>query len=804
MNDFSETSPEDLTIPDTLPLLPVRDIVVFPYMVLPLFVGRPRSVAAVEAALAGERLLLLAAQKMLEVEEPEPEDVFSMGTVAQVMRMLKLPDGRIKVLVQGVGKARITDFVGSTPYFRTSIESVLDQASPGGVEVEALIRTATDQVEKLVGYGKAMAPDILVLLEKIDEPGRLADMIVSNLGLRVEISQEILEQLDPMARLKQVNGILANEVSVLEVQNQIQTDAKSEIDKSQREYILREQMKSIKRELGEEDRDEETNELKAALESAGMPEKVEKEAKKQLGRLERMHPDSSEATITRTYLEWMSELPWSVATKDVLDLEQARTVLDQDHYGLEKIKERILEYLAVCKLKGEMKGPILCFFGPPGVGKTSLGRSIARAVGRNFQRVALGGMRDEAEIRGHRRTYVGAMPGRIIQSLKQAGSNNPVFMLDEIDKLGSDFRGDPASALLEVLDPEQNVSFTDHYMGVPVDLSKVMFITTCNQLDTIPGPLRDRMEIISLSSYMVTEKVQIARRYLLPKEMEEHGIGEEHLSLSDRALEMIVSHYTREAGVRNLEREIAHVCRKVARSVAEGKKNRHRVTPANLHRYLGVAKYQDDTDALRQPEAGTATGLAWTPVGGDLIRIESTLVKGKGQLILTGQLGDVMKESAQAAFTCVRSRQAALGIEDEMISGYDLHVHVPAGAIPKDGPSAGVTMASAITSVYSGEPVRTDVAMTGELTLRGHVLPVGGIKEKVLAARRAGMSTVILPEKNRKDLEELAREVRGSLRFVFADTLDQVFETAFKTVPGSEVRSPRSKSPAKPSPSVTV
>ncbi|MDH4228445.1 MAG: endopeptidase La [Nitrospirota bacterium] len=806
MNELPDTVPESVTIPEALPLLPVRDIVVFPYMVLPLFVGRPRSVAAVEAALEDNRLILLATQKLIEVEEPDPEDVFTMGTVAQVMRMLKLPDGRIKILVQGVGKARITSFTGSGEYFRVAVEPVSDQAPDiEGVELQALIRTATEQMERLVGYGKSMAPDILVLLEKIDEPGRLADMIVSNLGLRAEIAQEVLENLDPVDRLKRVNGVLATELSVLEVQHQIQTDAKSEIDKSQREYILREQMKSIKRELGEEDRDAETRELLTAIENAHMPDKVEKEVRKQLARLERMHPDSSEASITRTYLDWITELPWAVSTQDVLDLEQARLVLDEDHYGLEKIKERILEYLAVCKLKGEMKGPILCFFGPPGVGKTSLGRSIARAVGRNFVRVALGGMRDEAEIRGHRRTYVGAMPGRIVQSLKQAGSYNPVFMLDEIDKLGSDFRGDPASALLEVLDPEQNASFTDHYLGVPFDLSRVMFITTCNQLDTIPGPLRDRMEIISLSSYMVTEKVQIARRYLLPKQMGEHGIGDAHIHLSDRTLEHMVTRYTREAGVRNLEREVANVCRKVARRVAEGRDTLYRITPANLHRYLGVPRFLDDVEGARDSEPGSATGLAWTPVGGDLIRIEATLVKGKGQLILTGQLGDVMKESAQAAFTCVRSRQAALGIHDDLISGYDLHIHVPAGAIPKDGPSAGVTMASAIASIYSGESLRPEVAMTGEVTLRGHVLPVGGIKEKVLAARRAGLATVILPLQNRKDLDELPREVRGSLRFAFAETLDQVFAEAFASPPGGSPGPHRpGETPRSPAPQMMV
>ncbi|MFQ5508681.1 MAG: endopeptidase La [Leptospirillia bacterium] len=797
MTEFSDIDPDEVEVPEILPLLPVRDIVVFPYMVLPLFVGRPKSVAAIEAAIAGDRMIMLATQQVLEAEEPEPASIYRTGTVGMIMRMLKLPDGRIKILVQGVGKAVVTEFLDEPDYFRVAIEVVEDlPCSDLDVETHALIRSVTEQVERIVGFGKVMAPDILVLLENIEEPGRLADMIISNLGLKADVSQEILETLDPVVRLKRVNEILSMELSVLDLQHKIQSDAKSEIDKGQRDYFLREQLKSIKRELGEEeDRDEELKELREQLELSNMPEKVEKEAKKQLTRLERMHPDSSEASITRTYLDWMAELPWSTSTEDKLDLVEARNVLDADHYGLDKIKERILEYLAVCKLKGEVKGPILCFLGPPGVGKTSLGRSIARAVGRNFIRVALGGMRDEAEIRGHRRTYVGAMPGRVIQSLKSAGSNNPVFMLDEIDKLGSDFRGDPSSALLEVLDPEQNVAFTDHYMGVPFDLSKVMFITTCNQIDTIPGPLRDRMEVISLSSYTVAEKVQIARRYLLPKQLEEHGLDEKHLVLSDKVLEQVATRYTREAGVRNLEREIANICRKVARKVAEGKERCYRIAPKNLDSYLGVTKFPGESDARFGDEAGTATGLAWTPVGGVLLQIESTLVRGKGNLTLTGQLGDVMKESAQAAFTCVRSRAEALGIDHEVIAKNDIHIHVPAGAIPKDGPSAGVTMACAMASVLSGQPTLPHVAMTGEVTLRGHVLPVGGIKEKVLAARGAGMTTVIIPKENEKDLADVPREVRSGITFHFADVLDDVFAVAFDRMPDSGMTGTRSKPP---------
>ena len=781
MTDFVEINPDTLEIPSQMPLLSVRDIVVFPYMVLPLFVGRPRSVAAIEAALESDRMILLATQQALEVETPSEDEIYRTGTVGVIMRMLKLPDGRIKILVQGVGKARINSFVQAEPYFKVNLEGVAEPPVQGReVEIEALIRTATEQVERIVGYGKALAPDVLVLLEDIRDPGRLADMIISNLGLKAEVAQEVLETLDPVDRLAHVNDILANELSVLSVQQQIQTDAKAEIDRSQREYYLREQMKSIRRELGEEDdRDADLDDLKKAVEAAAMPQKVAEETLKQLRRLERMHPDSSEASILRTYMDWMVELPWSVSTEDRLDLDEAQQVLDEDHYGLEQIKERILEYLAVRKLKNDLKGPILCLLGPPGVGKTSLGRSVARALGREFVRIAMGGMRDEAEIRGHRRTYVGAMPGRIIQSLKTCGTNNPLFMLDEIDKLGSDFRGDPASALLEVLDPEQNSAFSDHYLGVPFDLSQVMFITTCNQIDTIPGPLRDRMEVISLSSYMPDEKVEIARRFLLPKQLEEHGIDGDRLKVAPSALTRMVSTYTREAGVRGLEREIAQICRKAARRVASGYDRTMRVTARNLHRYLGVTKFPDDTARRSEGEVGTATGLAWTPVGGDLIHIETTLTDGKGVLTLTGQLGDVMKESVQTAYTCVRSRRDLLDIDAARFGKHDIHIHVPAGAIPKDGPSAGITMACAIASVFSGQPLNDGIAMTGEVTLRGHVLAIGGLREKALAASRAGMHTVILPAANEKDIAEIPKAVRTTMRFIPVERLEEVFAVVF-------------------------
>jgi ATP-dependent Lon protease len=642
------------------------------------------------------------------------------------------------------------------------------------------MRNVKEQIEKLVSFGKVILPDIMVVIENVDDPGKLADLAVANMGLKVEQAQDILEITDPLARIKRINEALSKEIELLSMQQKIQADVRGEIDKTQREYFLREQLKAIQRELGEtDDRSEDMRELREKIKEAKLPEKAAKEAEKQLRRLERMHPDAAEASMTRTYIEWLAELPWSKATKDNLDLKAAQKVLEEDHYDLEKVKERIIEYLAVRKLKEKMKGPILCFVGPPGVGKTSLGKSIARSLGREFVRISLGGVRDEAEIRGHRRTYVGALPGRIIQGIKTAGYNNPVFMLDEIDKIGADFRGDPSAALLEVLDPEQNNSFSDHYIGLPFDLSRVMFITTANMTDPIPSPLKDRMEIIRLSGYTEQEKLGIAKSYLVPRQLAEHGITEKHISIPDKTILQIIAQYTREAGVRNLEREIAHLCRKVARKVAEGEQGLFTVTPQNLNTYLGVPKFLPEVER-EQDEIGVVTGLAWTETGGDILYIEATTMKGKGALTLTGHLGDVMKESAHAALTYVRSRAGDLGISPGVFGKTDVHIHVPAGAIPKDGPSAGVTMATALASVFTSVPVRKDIAMTGEVTLRGRVMPIGGLKEKTLAAHRAGIKTMIVPKENEKDLDEIPKYLRKDMQFIFAATMEDVISTALR------------------------
>ncbi len=768
-------------LPEHLPLLPVRDIVVFPYMVLPLFVGRDMSIKAIEAALAGNRMIFLATQKALDVENPKPEDIHTVGTIGVIMRMLKLPDERIKILVQGLSKAKVLDYIQAEPYYSVRIAKIPEAKPPTrSLEAEAVTRTVKEQLERIISLGKVMMPDVMVVIENLEDPGRLADMVVSNLGLKVEVAQEVLEVEDPIARLKRVSEILAKEIEVLSMQQKIQAQAKGEMDKTQREYFLREQLKAIQKELGElDERGEEIAEFRKRIKESKMPDKVQKEADKQLKRLEKMHPDTAESATVRTYLEWMVELPWSKKSKDNLDIKAAAKVLNEDHYDLEKVKERILEYLAVRKLKDKMKGPILCFSGPPGVGKTSLGKSIARALGREFVRISLGGVRDEAEIRGHRRTYVGALPGRILQGIKQAGTANPVFMMDEVDKVGMDFRGDPSAALLEVLDPEQNHAFSDHYLGVPFDLSEVMFIATANLIDPILSALRDRMEIIEIPGYTEEEKVGIAQRFLIPRQFKEHGITDKHLCITEPALRQIVSHYTREAGVRNLEREIANIMRKVAKKVAEGKAKRFTASPANLHKYLGVPKFLPEAEQEKD-EIGVATGLAWTETGGDVLYIEATVMKGKGQLTLTGHLGDVMKESAHAALSYVRSREKLLGIKPEIFSKTDIHIHVPAGAIPKDGPSAGITMATALASTLSNIPVRRDVAMTGEVTLRGRVLPIGGLKEKILAAKRAKLSMVILPQRNKKDLEEIPKHLLRGIQFVFAETMDDVIKAALR------------------------
>ncbi len=772
-----------LSPPEKLPLLPVRDIVVFPYMILPLFISQEKSIKSLEEALARDRLIFLVSQKNVSSdEEPTLKDLYRVGTVGLVMKMLRLPDGKIKILAQGLSKAVIKEVVQATPYIQVRIEHIKDPfITEITLEIEALMRSVREQLERIASYGKFISPDLMFVLESIDEPGRLADLVASNLELPVEKAQEILETFDPIERLRMVSDLLGKEVQVLAMQAKIQSQAREEMTKTQREYYLREQMRAIRSELGEVDeRTKEFKELRQKIKKAKMPQEVEKEALKELERLDQMHPDSAEASIVRTYLDWLIEMPWSKSTPNNLDIKKAKKVLDEDHYNLEKVKERILEYLSVHKLKKKIKGPILCFVGPPGVGKTSLGKSIARALGRKFVRISLGGIRDEAEIRGHRRTYVGAMPGRIIQSIKQAGSNNPVFMMDEVDKIGVDFRGDPASALLEVLDPEQNNAFSDHYLNVPFDLSQVMFITTGNVTDPIPSALKDRMEIIEIPGYTDLEKLKIARTYLLPRQMEENGIGPEYLDISDQAILQIISQYTQEAGLRNLERELAAICRKVAKKVAEGlsssrrgKKEKTRITARNLHQFLGPPPYLPDEGQERN-EIGVATGLAWTEVGGEILHVETSTTPGKGSLILTGHLGEVMKESAQAAFTYARSKGKSYRIRSKDLNEKDVHIHVPAGAIPKDGPSAGITIAVSLFSALSGIPVRKDVAMTGEITLRGRVLPVGGLKEKALAALRANIKKVIIPYRNRKDLLELPSYVRKKMEFLPVQHMDEV------------------------------
>lgn len=771
----------EIEIPTTLPVLPVRDIVIFPYMILPLFVGREVSIKAIDHATSGNKMVLLVTQRDVNIETPAIDDLYSVGTVGTILRVLKLSDGRLKVLVQGLAKASVLRYVQTDPFYIGEIKKIVDE-KPAEItlEVEALMRSVKELIDKSVAMGKLILPDIMVLIENIEEPGRLADLVASNLGLKADQAQAILEMTDPVLRLKKINEIFSREVELLIVQQKIQSDAKGEIDKTQREYFLKEQLKAIQKELGEiDERTEEIRELKKKIEETRMPEKVEKETMKQLKRLEKMHPDSAEAGTIRTYIDWLIELPWTKSTQDKLDLKSAKKVLDEDHYDLERVKERILEYMGVRKLKENMKGPILCFVGPPGVGKTSLGKSIARALGREFYRMSLGGMRDEAEIRGHRRTYVGAMPGRIVQGIKTVGKNNPVFMLDEVDKIGMDFRGDPASALLEVLDPEQNFAFADHYLGVPFDLSKVMFITTANLIDPIPSPLRDRMEIINLSGYTAEEKLGIAKNFLIPKQMDEHGISGENISINDKAVLQIISHYTREAGVRNLEREIANLCRKVARKIAEGKTKKYHISANNLSKYLGIQKFLPEEE-MKKDETGVATGLAWTESGGDIIYIEATIMKGKGILTLTGHLGDVMKESAHAALSYIRSKAKTLGIDSDMFSKNDIHIHVPAGATPKDGPSAGITMATAIASAFTGRPVNKSTALTGEITLRGRVLPIGGLKEKTLAARRMGIRRVIIPMRNKKDLEEIPKYIKKDMEFILVETTDEVLKNALR------------------------
>ena len=776
-----EKEQEGLKIPEVLPLLPIRDLVVFPYMIVPLVVGRERSVGALDEALKGDRLIFLAAQRTGEVEEPEAPDIHDLGTVSVILRMLKTPDGKAKILVQGLQRAHITAYRQKDPFFSVSLELVPEETrAPLALQAEAMVRATKDGLLRIVELGKAISPDVLAVAANVDDPGRLADLVGSSLGLGLEEGQKVLETADPLDRLVFVHELLDRELKIHEMQQKIQNQTQEEMSKTQRDYYLRQQMKAIQQELGEKDeREAEIQDLRARVEKVGMPRDVREEVDKQIDRLAKMHPDSAEAATVRTYLDWMVEIPWKKTTRDRLDLKAASRVLNEDHYDLERVKERILEYLGVLKLRKELKGPILCLVGPPGVGKTSLGRSIARAMGREFVRMSLGGVRDEAEIRGHRRTYVGALPGRIIQGMKQAGSRNPVFMLDEIDKLGADFRGDPSSALLEVLDPEQNNNFRDHYLAVPYDLSAVMFIATANLADPIPQALLDRMEVIRLSGYTSVEKRHIARTYLIPRQVERNGLVPEKITVSDGALDRIIMEYTREAGVRNLEREIGSVCRKVAKTVALGKKGRTVVTARNLEKYLGAPRHQA---AQREDEArvGVAIGLAWTPVGGDTLNIEVSATRGKGSLTMTGSLGEVMKESAVAALTYIKSRGEELGVSPKSLLDTDIHVHVPAGATPKDGPSAGIAITCAMLSALTGQAPRPAVAMTGEISLTGRVLPIGGLREKLLAGKMSGIGRVVVPSANVPDLKEIPSYVTRGMEVVPVKNMDEALSAVFK------------------------
>jgi ATP-dependent Lon protease len=788
-NDFSEDTRDmplqDFEMPEQLPLLPVRDTVVFPHMVLPLFVGRPASLAAIKQAMEENRLIFLVAQKTLGKEDPGKGDIYRTGTVATIMRMVKLNDGRVKILVQGLAKARIEEYLREDPFFEVKIEVLEEREfTELPLEVEALMRAVQNQLTQLQAISNALSPEVMVVVDNIEDPGGLADLVVGHLSLKISQSQELLEVSDPVERLAQINDLLNKELELITMQNRIQLQAKEEISKTQREYFLREQLRAIQEELGGTDaKTTDLAELEQKLKDGKLPDEAMTEATKQLRRLEGMQAEAAEYSMLRTYLEWLADLPWQKTTRDNLDLHKARLILDEDHYSLDKVKERILEFLAVRKLKKKLKGPVLCFVGPPGVGKTSLGKSIARALGRKFVRVSLGGLRDEAEIRGHRRTYVGALPGRIIQGMKQAGTNNPVFMLDELDKVGgADFRGDPSAALLELLDPEQNHAFSDHYINLPFDLSNVMFIATANIMDTIPSALKDRLEVMRLAGYSGEEKLAIAERFLLPRQIDDNGLKGKDVRFSRSALQRMIREYTAEAGLRNLEREIGSICRKVAYRQAEGRKGLVTVTRTNLERFLGPARYLAE-DKLGENEVGVATGLAWTERGGEILHVEVTTMQGAAKLILTGQLGDVMKESAQAALSYARSHAEELGVDPGFAERLDIHVHVPAGAIPKDGPSAGVTMATALVSALSGRPVDREVAMTGEITVRGKVLPVGGLKEKVLAAVRAGISIVVIPRQNEKDLVEIPAALRRKMTFVPVENMSQVLERALESTP---------------------
>jgi ATP-dependent Lon protease len=778
--DKEEKGREDkISVPNDISILPLRGTVLFPDLILPIMVGRKRSVRLIDEAMDSDRIIGVITQKRSEIEDPKETDLYSVGVAALILRMIREMDGSQRVIVQGVSRIRVKEYIQRDPYYKARIDS-LEETAVQGVEIDALMMNLKNLFQRAVELAPYLTAELGTMVSNIKSPNILADLIASNLNVSAGEKQGILETFDVRERLTKVHLYLNKEVQVLELGNKIQSQVKEDIDRTQREYYLREQLKAIKKELGElDDHTAEIKELKERIKKAKMPPDALSAAEKELDRLAKIPPASAEYTVARTYLDWLVELPWSETTGDNLDIHNGQKTLDEDHYDLEKVKKRILEYLAVRKLKADMKGPILCFVGPPGVGKTSLGKSIARTMGRKFIRISLGGVRDEAEIRGHRRTYVGALPGRIIQGIKKSGSNNPVFMLDEVDKIGMDFRGDPSSALLEVLDPEQNYSFSDHYIDVPFDLSKVMFITTANVLDTIPPALRDRMEVLELPGYSEDQKMMIAKEFLIRKQVDEHGLTSEFIEFQDAALQTVISSYTREAGVRNLEREVAAICRGVAKDVAGGSSEKIVVTPDNLNKFLGPVKFFPEV-AERTSEPGVATGLAWTPTGGDIIFVEATRMRGEKGLTLTGQLGDVMKESAQAALAYVRSKAKELGIDEDFFAKNDIHIHVPAGAIPKDGPSAGITMFIALTSLLTDKPVRSDIAMTGEITLRGLVLPVGGIKEKVLAGMRAGIRTIILPKKNEKDLEEIPEHIRKVMNFQFIHRMDEAIQLALR------------------------
>jgi len=760
-----------------LPLLPLRGILVFPYMIIHLDVGREKSIGALEEAMVQDRQIMLATQKDAQNDRPEADDIFPIGTVAEIKQLLKLPGGTIRVLVEGLHRARILNYLAVDPFYLVEVAEYSEQEEKTP-EVEALVRTVIFQFEQLAKLSKKISPETLVSVVTVEEPGRLSDLVAAHLVLKIEDKQVLLDAISIKERLEKLCEILGREMEILELEKRINVRVRKQMEKTQKEYYLREQMKAIQKELGDRDeRTAEADEYRQRMKEQELPKEVAEKILKEIERLEKMPPMVAESAVIRTYLDWLLALPWTKETVDRLDIDIAEKILDEDHYGLEKVKERILEYLSIRKLTEKMKGPILCLVGPPGVGKTSLAKSIARAMERKFVRVSLGGVRDEAEIRGHRRTYVGALPGRIIQGMRNVGSRNPVFLLDEIDKMSADFRGDPSAALLEVLDPEQNNSFSDHYIEVPYDLSRVLWLVTANVTHSIPRALLDRMEVIAIPGYTEEEKQQIAKRFLIPKQVRDHGLTEKQIELSEGTVQKVIREYTREAGVRNLERNIANLCRKVARQIVQNKRTSVKITAQNLHTFLGPPKFRHG-QAERCQQVGVATGLAWTDIGGDVLAVEVTVMKGKGKLTLTGQLGEVMQESAQAGFSYVRSRARELGIDEDFYEKYDIHIHLPEGAIPKDGPSAGITMATALASALTGKMVRNDLAMTGEITLRGRVLPVGGIKEKVLAAHRAGIKKVILPKENRRDLDELPLNVRRSVEFISVEHMDEVLKNS--------------------------